>query len=317
MNGSGVLETYKECLPNDQWIIKVPASTANLGPGFDSIGLAVSLYLTLEVEKSGAWHFKAGTKDMEQFPSDSSHLICKVATQVAKKKHKYLSPCKVLVKNEIPLARGLGSSAAAIVAGIELANIIARLELTKQEKLLFATEWEGHPDNVGACLFGGLVIGSYQQKQVDLLSYPNPLFELVAVIPKEELLTKVAREVLPTTFYYEEAIQASAIANLLIAALLTENWELAGKMMERDLFHQPYRKLFIPQYSKIEKIARCHGAFGVALSGAGPTVICFTEKGKGTALVHILQQDFPIMEVKQLSVENRGSFVFKKEMDKA
>lgn len=292
----------------DRLIIKVPASTANLGPGFDSIGLAVDLYLTLEVELSDKWEFVA-TGELEQFPKDEQHFICQVAQQVATKYRKVLHPCKVKLESNIPLARGLGSSAAAIVAGIELADIIGCIGLTKHEKLLFATELEGHPDNVGASLYGGLVIGCYQQEEVDMVNFPELLFEMVAVIPQEELLTKVSREVLPNVFSYKDAIQASSTANVLVSSLLIGNWDLAGKMMEQDIFHQPFRKPLIPFYSEIEKFAKLKGAFGVALSGAGPTVLCFAEKGIGARLVQLIKQEFQMMDVKLLNIEKRGSYV--------
>jgi homoserine kinase len=293
----------------DRMLIKVPASTANLGPGFDSIGLAVDLYLTLEVELNSSWEFVAKTKELKQFPSDEQHFICQVAKQVAAKSGKNLHPCKVTLESDIPLTRGLGSSAAAIVAGIELADAVGNLEMTKHEKLLFATELEGHPDNAGASLYGGLVIGCYQQNQVDMISIPNLSMEMVAVIPQEELQTKVARDVLPDIFPYLDAIKASSTANLLVGALLSENWDLAGKMMEQDLFHQPYRRQLIPFYNEIENSAKANGAFGVALSGAGPTVLCFTKEGLGMPLVQLLKQEFPMMDVKLLNIENKGSSV--------
>lgn len=299
----------------ERFIIKVPASTANLGPGFDSIGLAVDLYLTLEVELNDKWEFITKSRELEQFPGDEQHFICQVAKQVATRYGKILHPCKVEMKSDIPLARGLGSSAAAIVAGIELADTIGNLGLTKHDKLLFATELEGHPDNAGASLFGGLVIGCYQQNQVEIVSFPTIQLEIVAVIPQEELLTKVAREVLPTTFSYNDAVQASAKANILVATLLSENWSLAGKMMEQDLFHQPFRKPLIPFYDEIQSYAKSSGAFGVALSGAGPTILCFTEDGKGTQLVQSLKQEFPMMGVKLLKIDNRGSYVCENNKD--
>jgi homoserine kinase len=297
----------------DRMLIKVPASTANLGPGFDSIGLAVDLYLTLEIELNSSWEFVPKTKELEQFPRDEQHFICQVAKQVAAKYGKYLHPCKVTLESDIPLTRGLGSSAAAIVAGIELADAVGNLEMTKHEKLLFATELEGHPDNAGASLYGGLVIGCYQQTQVDMISIPNLSMEMVAVVPQEELQTKVARDVLPDIFPYLDAIKASSTANLLVGALLSENWDLAGKMMEQDLFHQPYRRQLIPHYDEIEKSARENGAFGVALSGAGPTVLCFTKEGFGMPLVRSLKREFPMMDVKLLNIENKGSSVCRME----
>jgi homoserine kinase len=294
---------------NDRFVIKVPASTANLGPGFDSMGLAVDLYLTLEVEKSVKWEIQSASDELMDFPTDENHFILQIAFKTAAKYGIELDPCKIKVDSDIPLARGLGSSAAAIVAGIELADTVGRIGLTQQEKLLIATEIEGHPDNVGASLFGGLVIGSYQQNEVDMLSLSNITFEMVAVIPDEILLTKDSRGVLPSAFSREAAIQASSTANLLVAALLTQNWEMAGKMMEQDLFHQPYRKPLINFYQEIEDIAKSNGAFGVALSGAGPTVLCFTEKGRGKQLALGLQSAFATMSAKLLNIDYCGSRV--------
>lgn len=296
-------------IQNDRFVIKVPASTANLGPGFDSMGLAVDLYLTLEVEKSETWDIQSVCDELKDLPTDESHFICQIAIKTAENYGIDLHPCKIKVDSDIPLARGLGSSAAAIVAGIELADMVGRLGLTQKEKLLIATEVEGHPDNVGASLLGGLVIGSYQQDEVDMLSIANITFEMVAVIPDEILLTKDSRGVLPSEFSREAAIQASSTANLLVAALLTQNWKLAGKMMEQDLFHQPYRKPLINGYQEIEDIAKSHGAFGVALSGAGPTVLCFTEKGKGKQLVQGLQSEFSTMSAKLLNIDYTGTSV--------
>ncbi|MEH7304637.1 homoserine kinase [Neobacillus drentensis] len=294
---------------HDRFVIKVPASTANLGPGFDSMGLAVDLYLTLEGEKSVKWEIQSVSAELKDFPTDETHYILQIALKTAANYGIELQPCKIKVDSDIPLARGLGSSAAAIVAGIELADTVGKIGLTHQEKLLIATEIEGHPDNVGASLLGGLVIGSYQQNDVDMLSISNISFEMVAVIPDEILLTKDSRGVLPSAFSREAAIQASSTANLLVAALLTQNWKLAGKMMEQDLFHQPYRKPLIKSYQEIEELAKSLGAFGVALSGAGPTVLCFTEKGKGRFVEQGLRSEFSTMSTKILQIDYSGSSV--------
>lgn len=298
-------------LSQEKFIIKIPASSANLGPGFDSIGVALDLYLQLEVEKSDKWAVFSENDELRQFPEDEHNFICQIAIQTAAKYNVRLQPCKIKVESEIPLARGLGSSASAIIAGIELADYLGELRLSKQEKLLLATEEEGHPDNVGASLYGGLIIGCYRDNDVDLLSVTNLSFEMVAVIPKESLLTKDSRGVLPTAFSYSNAIQASAAANLLVGALISENWDLAGKMMRQDLFHQPYRKPLIPFYNEIENFAKAEGAFGVALSGAGPTLLCFCETGKGKSLAISLQAAFKEMSVKQLNIDYTGSTVIK------
>ena len=299
---------------NDRFVIKVPASTANLGPGFDSMGLALDLYLTLEIEKHYQWECYSLCEELKDLPTDESHFICQVAIKTAANYGVELPPCKIKVESEIPLARGLGSSAAAIVAGIELADVVGGIRLSIEEKLLLATKWEGHPDNVGASLYGGLVIGRYDQSNVDMLSFTDLPIEIVTVIPNEILLTKESRDVLPTAYSRQEAVQASSTANLLVAALVSQNWNLAGKMMGQDLFHQPYRKPLIHLYQEIETCAKSNGAFGVALSGAGPTVICFSEKGIGQELAYALGREFPRMTVKKLSIDYNGSCV--KEVEK-
>lgn len=298
-------------LNDGKFIIKVPASSANLGPGFDSIGVALTLYLSLEVEKSEKWECYSTSEELKDLPSDDQNFICQIALKTAAKYGKELHPCRIKVESDIPLARGLGSSASAIIAGIELADYVGELGLSKQDKLLLSTEIEGHPDNVGASLYGGLVIGCYQQGEVDVIPITDISLEMVAVIPQESLLTKDSRGVLPTEFSYSNSIQASSTANVLVAALLSQNWELAGKMMEKDLFHQPYRKPLIPFYGDVEKFAKSEGAFGVALSGAGPTVLCFCERGKGQILKQSIQSTFPDMTAKLLSIDYTGSSVYK------
>ena len=291
-------------------IIKVPGSSANLGPGFDSIGLALDVYLTLEVVRADQWKVVPLSEELNVFPQDETNYIVQIALDTAKKYNQKLPPCQVSVKSDIPLARGLGSSAAAIVAGIELADALAKLHLTKQEKLEWASVIEGHPDNVGASLLGGLVVGCQLEEEVSIESFHQLEIDIVAVIPKEELLTKASRGILPQTFLYENAVQAGAIGNVMIAALLNNNFKLAGKMMKADRYHHPYRKEIVPHLQVIEEIAPDFGAFGVALSGAGPTVLCLAEKGAGLDLAAKLARVLPEMEYRLLNIEQAGSKVY-------
>lgn len=293
----------------DPFLIRVPASTANLGPGFDSIGLAVDLFLKVEVWESTRWEVISIGEGADEFACDESNFICQTALKAAAKFGKELQPCQLKVMSDIPLARGLGSSASAIVAGIELANHKAQLNLTQSQKLEIATEIEGHPDNVGASIFGGLFIGSKLEEEVFATSISTLPFELVAVIPKEPLLTKLARSVLPESVSFSHAVKASSVANLLVAALLQGNWNLAGKMMKRDHFHQPYRKQLVPHFDDIEQFGLENGAFGVFISGAGPTVLCCCESGKGQELSTLLGNEFSEMEIKLLQIESGGSGV--------
>lgn len=293
-------------------IIDVPASTANLGPGFDSVGLALNLYLSLEVEKSDKWQIEMLSEELEVFPKDETNFIVSTATQIAEKYGKSLSPCSIKMKSDIPLARGLGSSAAAIVAAIELADHIAELNLSKEEKMKIASVMEGHPDNAGAALYGGLVVGTQIGEEVDFLTYKTQAFDIVMVVPKEELLTKASRGVLPSELAYGSAVRASSVSNVLVAALLQGNLKLAGKMMSKDLFHQPYRKSLVPELEQVEDLALQYGAFGVALSGAGPSVICFVEKGLGQEVIGCMEPYLPHVSFYSLHVDTEGSRVQKK-----
>lgn len=288
--------------------IKVPASSANLGPGFDSLGLAVNRFLTLQVEPNHEWEFVPQSEEIADTPTDKENFIYKMAEKVASRFSCELPPCKVFVQSDIPLARGLGSSAAAIIAAIELVNELCHLQLTPQQKLNIACDIEGHPDNVGASLYGGLVIGSHRgSEETDLIHVNDLSFDMVVVIPSYELKTKDARSVLPKDLSYQEAVKASSISNVMVAALLTKNLELMGKMMELDLFHQQYRANLIPEFNTIHRVAKRAGAFGVAISGAGPTVICFTESGRGSQLKADLSLVFEGYQVEELAIEKRGS----------
>lgn len=292
-------------------VIEVPASTANLGPGFDSIGLALNLYLRLEVTTHDQWEVIPLSEGLLQFPTDERNYIIQVARQTAKKYNQECSPCRIKVSSDIPIARGLGSSAAAIVAGIELADTLCDLQLTKQQKLEWATEIEGHPDNVGASLLGGLLIGSQADEGVDALSLYHLQVDFVACIPTSELLTKKSRQVLPAELSYKQAVHAGAIGNVFIAALISGNYEQAGKMMMKDLYHQPYRKEIVPELERVEKVALAHGALGVALSGAGPTVLCLARNGEGQGLANQLSADLQGMNVVPLQMDLIGSRVHK------
>ncbi|MHC8520398.1 homoserine kinase [Rossellomorea sp. H39__3] len=166
------------------WKITVPASTANLGPGFDSIGLSLSLYLTLDAEEAERWEVIPLSPELEDFPRDEDHFIVGVAMEVAERHGKVHPPCKLSVESKIPLTRGLGSSAAAVIAGVELANAACGLNLTMLDKLKEANRFEGHPDNVGASLYGGLVIATQSGDDVEFVSIQDPAFDVVAVIPQ-------------------------------------------------------------------------------------------------------------------------------------
>ncbi|WP_240374499.1 homoserine kinase [Bacillus piscicola] len=274
-------------------VITVPASSANLGPGFDSIGLAVNRYLTLEAEQAEEWSFESESPELATMPAGNDNLVYKAASGLAEELGVELPPCHVKMTTEIPLARGLGSSAAAIVAAIELVNGLTRTELSIEEKLRYASLWEGHPDNVGPCLYGGLIVGTHSKVETNLVHCGVPDVDLVLAVPSSELLTEEARGILPESLNYADAIRGSSIGNVLVAALLKEEWDLVGRMMGSDIFHHPYREKLVPGLTDIINNARRYGAYGAALSGAGPTIVCLAPAGEGSAVCGELQKDYP------------------------
>ena len=271
--------------------IIVPATTANIGLGFDSIGIAVDLYLTVTVvEPSNEW--KIEHPFGEAIPTNQENLIIETALAVCPT----LQPHHLVCESDIPMTRGLGSSSSAIVAGIELANQLGELNLTAQQKVEWATKLEGHPDNVAPAILGGLVVATYDAKsqKVDYLQKEiQSDIQGIALIPDFELSTKASRQVLPSEFVYSKAVQASSRSNVLVAALWQEDWENVSRIVEKDLFHEPYRETLIPFLTPVRKLAKDKGAIGTYLSGAGPTVMVLSSKDKSTTIVEYLQEHLP------------------------
>jgi homoserine kinase len=291
--------------------ITVPASTANLGPGFDSIGLALNRYLQLEVTKASEWLFSFEGPNLDGLSPGTDNLIFKVAQEVATKYQVTLPPCHVKVTSEIPLGKGMGSSAAAIVAAIELTNQMASLDMSVKDKVRESSLIEGHPDNAAASVCGGLVIGTHSETETFVMQGELNDVDVVMMVPSQQLLTKKARGVLPTEIDFSEAVLASSVSNVLVGALLTNNWTLAGDMMVRDLFHQPHRIAIVPGLHKIITTIKQYGAYGAALSGAGPTLIVFAPFGKAKQVIAELKKDFSDFEYDQVEVDHLGVRVVK------
>ncbi len=294
--------------------IIVPATTANIGLGFDSIGIAVDLYLTLTVvEPSNEW--KIEHPFGEAVPSNQENLIIETALAVCPT----LQPHHLVCESDIPMTRGLGSSSSAIVAGIELANQLGNLNLTPQQKVEWATKLEGHPDNVAPAILGGLVVATYDAKsqEVDYLQKEiQSDIQGIALIPDFELSTKASRQVLPSEFVYSKAVQASSRSNVLVAALWQEDWENVSRIVEKDLFHEPYRETLIPFLTPVRALAKEKEAIGTYLSGAGPTVMVLSSKDKSTTIVEYLEEHLPSelgnYNVQVLNVDQLGVRVEKR-----
>ena len=255
--------------------IIVPATSANVGPGFDSVGVAVTKYLEIQVcEEREEWMIEHQLG--KWIPRDERNLLLKIALQIAPD----LQPRRLKMVSDIPLARGLGSSSSVIVAGIELANQLGNLKLSDHDKLQLATKIEGHPDNVAPAIYGNLVIASSLEGQVSAVVAPFPECAFLAYIPNYELRTRDSRGVLPKKLSYKEAVAASSIANVAIAALLTRDMVKAGQAIESDLFHERYRQDLVREFATIKKVAKKNGAYATYLSGAGPTVMVLADPDK-------------------------------------
>ena len=279
--------------------IIVPATSANIGPGFDSVGVAVSKYLTIEVlEPTEQWQIDhdLGVK----IPSDERNLLLKTALELVAD----LQPHHLKMVSDIPLARGLGSSSSVIVAGIELANQLAGLDLTDEDKLEIATKIEGHPDNVAPAIYGNLVVASYVDNQVNAVVADMPATSFIAYIPRYELKTSDSRKVLPKELTYKEAVAASSVANVAVAALLKGDMVVAGKAIESDRFHERYRQSLIPEFDQVKAIASQNAAYATYLSGAGPTIMILAPMDKADTIKE------------QLETANLGGQTFVLEVDK-
>lgn len=260
--------------------VRVPASTANLGAGFDCIGLALELYLTVRATVlSGPGNRSRvriyggrGSSHLARVPEEN--LIIRAMQHAARREGVALPPVRLAVHNPIPVGSGLGSSAAAIVAGVGLSFAVTGRKMSMEEALRYAAELEGHADNVAAALFGGLVVTAMRADGT-VLAIRRPWPEeirIVAVTPDLVLETKKARAVLPASVSREVAVHNLQRSTLLIAALGERRFDLLWDALQ-DHLHQNCREALIPGLSGILRMPRAPGLLGIALSGSGPSVI--------------------------------------------
>lgn len=281
--------------------ITVPATSANVGPGFDSVGIAVTRYLTIDVlEAQENWWIEHDLG--EEIPSNEENLLLQTALQVAPD----MPPHRLKMTSEVPLARGLGSSSSVIVAGIELANQLGKLSLSDEDKLEIATKIEGHPDNVAPAIFGNLVVASYVDQQTNHLVLPFPECALVAFVPNYELKTSDSRNVLPSEWTYKEAVAASSIANVAIAALAKGDLRVAGKTIEADRFHERYRQQLVAEFPQVKEVAHQHDAYATYLSGAGPTIMTLLPVEHAEAFAKDLKSKGLNGQVFSLNIDTTG-----------
>jgi homoserine kinase len=295
--------------------VRVPASTSNLGPGFDCFGLALKLYLTVgaTVVPRAAEQCKVtttGAKENEALPRNAVNLIYRAMSFAVQREGATLPPVELLVQNEIPLASGLGSSAAAIVAGIKLGGLITSNQIPNERIQEYATEFEGHPDNVAASLYGGFLTSTVcSDGTVISAKFPWPAeIRAVVVSPHSQLPTHVARAALQRTVSRQDAVYNLQRTALFTAALAQQRYDLFWEAMH-DRLHQPQRESLVPGLAEALALPRMPGLLGIALSGAGPSIVALVngnEEAIGARLASCFQARRIESTVRILDVDNEG-----------
>jgi len=273
--------------------LKVPATTANLGPGFDTLGMCLDMYNYIAMDETGNdLIIEVEGDGTEKIPKDASNLAYKAAKMVFQKVNYKPNGLEIKMQNNIPMARGLGSSASVIVGGMVAANHISGNRLNYDQILHMATCMEGHPDNVAPALFGGIVTSAqFDEETVYRKIIPPTNLTTVVAIPDYELSTEKARNVLPAEVPLCDAVYNISRVSLLVWAFINSDLELMGKAME-DKLHQPYRMHLIPGMSEVARAAKDMGVYSFALSGAGPTLIAFCMSNNAEAIGEVMKHTF-------------------------
>ncbi|KJR98962.1 MAG: serine kinase [Peptococcaceae bacterium BRH_c4a] len=259
--------------------VQVPATTANLGPGFDCLGMALQLYNSVEMSltSSSGLYIEVQGEGSPDIPRNENNMVYQAALRVFKMVGNKPAGLRLKLINNIPIARGLGSSSAAIAGGMIAANILSGNTLTHKEIINLAHGMEGHPDNLAAAVLGGIVVAVSTEGEIRFQKIPPPKnLRTVVAIPDFTLSTRTAREALPQQIPLSDAAFNLGRVALLVAALFTGDINQFGPAME-DRLHQPYRTSLVPGMKKVFAAAKLAGAKGVALSGAGPAIIAYTD----------------------------------------
>ena len=261
------------------WRIRVPASSANLGPGFDALGMALGIYLECRFRPAPSLIIRASGRDAECIPTGADNLIWRTALDVAADVGGTLPAIELEIDNDIPIGKGLGSSAAALTAGVIIADELLELHWKPLRILDEAARIEGHPDNVAACVLGSIVASAIDSGGVARavrLELPER-YGVAIVVPDFDLPTVKAREILPDCYSRADTVFNVQRSALLIAALAAgATWAFPAALEDR--LHQPYRAPLVPGLEEITKL-RAPGLLGCALSGAGPSILVFYQRG--------------------------------------
>jgi len=258
--------------------LRVPASSANLGPGFDALGLALDIFLECRFRPASQLSIRVSGRDTELIPTNEDNLIWQTALKVAEDTGRHPEPFDLEIMNDIPVGKGLGSSAAALTAGVVIAAELLGLEWPRARILDEAAQIEGHPDNVAACVLGSIVASAIDSEGVAraVRLELDPHYHVAVVVPDFILPTVEARRVLPESYSRADAVfnvQRSALLVVALAMGATHAFPAAFQ----DRMHQPYRYPLVPGLEEMTRL-RAPGLLGCALSGAGPSVLVFHQR---------------------------------------
>jgi homoserine kinase len=262
--------------------IQVPASTTNLGAGFDVLGLALQLYLRVDLQQISSLvpQFHLQGEGAQDLPASEENLLWRVVRRVFDGEKQPIPGICFKIENQIPLARGLGSSAAAIVAGISCFEALTGRELPPDRFFQYAFEFENHPDNITAARFGGFTVSAVTENgKVTFFRAPiAPKLKILLTVPEFHLETQKARAAIPRTLNLSDAVFNLQRSSLTVAALLKDEFHLLREAL-RDRLHQPFRAPLIPGFEEILRLNQEEilGLAGVCLSGAGPSVLALAE----------------------------------------
>jgi len=264
-------------LPVKSLHLRLPATSANLGPGFDALGLAMALYLTIDAMPSESLRIDATGRNADLCGDAANSLILSTYTSVLAAKNQPVTPLHLKLDNQIPLGMGCGSSAAALLAGVLLANYFGQLNWTDEQILEEACRREGHPDNVAACFFGGMTASANDKDRVITATCgENLTWNLLIALPSASLATEKARALLPPTYSRADAVANVQNTALLVSAFALNRADLLRTAMQ-DRIHQPYRMAACPLLARLLPLVNSPGIFGIALSGAGPSVLVIAD----------------------------------------
>jgi homoserine kinase len=287
--------------------LKLPATSANLGPGFDAVGLAMSFYLTIDAEESSAFSIEASGRNPDLCGTLERNLILDTYRDVLTTAGRAITPLHLRLHNEIPLGMGCGSSAAALLAGVLLASHFGDLGWTGYQAMEEACRREGHPDNVAACWLGGMTVSAATQSSEGVETIATASFanagersdwKLLLVIPPSSLSTEKARALLPATYSRADAVTNVQNTALLVAAFAHGRADLLRTAMQ-DRIHQPYRAAVCPLLPLLLPLAGKSFVLGVALSGAGPAVLLLYQ-GDGETVRHAVAERLQGIEAELL-----------------